>query len=123
VPDLFADELYAAAFNAMISTPNLREAIDFGGPEVGDLIQRLSVEDSDIEPIDVAGRLWQRYLERRIEECRREARFATESSQLRVLNDQMGWFKARVAELPEISTRTTAVEGLLAWFKGAASPS
>ena len=123
VPDLFGDELYAATFNAMISTANLREAIDFGGPEVGDLIQRLSVEDSDIEPIDVAGRLWQRYLERRIEDCRREARFATESSQLRVLNDQMGWFKARVAELPEISTRATAVEGLLAWFNGAASPS
>ncbi len=123
VPDLFADELYAATFNAMVSTANLREAIDFGGPEVGDLIQRLSVEDSNIEPIDVAGRLWQRYLERRIEDCRREARFATESSQLRVLNDQMGWFKAQVAELPEISTRATAVQGLLAWFNGAASPS
>lgn len=123
VPDLFADELYAATFNAMISTTNLREAIDFGGPEVGELVQRLSVEDSDIEPMDVAGRLWQRYLERRIEDCRREARFATESAQLRVLNDQMGWFKARVAELPEISTRATAVEGLLAWFNGAAPPS
>ena len=121
VPDLFADELYAATFNAMISTANLREAIDFGGPEVGDLIQRLSVEDSDIEPIDVAGRLWQRYLERRVEDCRREARFATEASQLRVLNDQMGWFKARVAELPEMNTRATAVEGLLAWFHGAPS--
>jgi len=123
VPDLFIDELYAATFNAMVSTPSLREAIDFGGPEVGELIQRLSVEDSDIEPIDVAGRLWQRYLERRIEDCRREARFATESSQLRVLNDQMGWFKARVAELPEINTRATAVEGLLAWFNEAVSPS
>jgi len=123
VPDLFLDELYAATFNAMISTANLREAIDFGGPEVGDLIQRLSVEDSDIEPIDVAGRLWQRYLERRIDDCRREARFVTESSQLRVLNDQMGWFKARVAELPEVNTRATAVAGLLAWFNEAVSPS
>lgn len=123
VADLFHDELYAATFNAMISTANLREAIDFGGPEVGDLIQRLSVEDSDIEPIDVAGRLWQRYLERRIDDCRREARFATESAQLRELNDQMGWFKARVAELPEIDTRAAAVEGLLAWFNGAVQPS
>lgn len=123
VPDLFLDELYAATFNAMISTGNLREAMDFGGPEVGDLVQRLSVEDSDIEPIDVAGRLWQRYLERRIDDCRREARFVTESSELRVLNDQMGWFKARVAELPEIQTRATAVEGLLAWFNGAVPPS
>jgi DNA primase len=122
VPDLFLDELYAATFNAIVSTANLREAIDFGGPEVGDLIQRLSVEDSEIEPIDVAGRLWQRYLERRIEDCRREARFATESSQLRTLNDEMGWFKARVAELPELDTRTTAVEGLLAWFNGAVPP-
>ncbi len=123
VPDVFLDELYAATFNAMVSTDSLREAIDFGGPEVGDLIQRLSVEDSDIEPIDVAGRLWQRYLERRIDDCRREARFATQPSELRVLNDQMGWFKARVAELPEIDTRAAAVEGLLVWFNGALPPS
>ena len=123
VQDVFLDELYAATFNAIVSTATLREAIDFGGPEVGDLIQRLSVEDSDIEPIDVAGRLWQRYLERRIEDCRREARFATESAELRVLNDQMRWFKARVAELPELDTRATAVEGLLAWFNGAVPPS
>lgn len=122
VPDVFLDELYAATFNAIVSTTNLREAIDFGGPEVGDLIQRLSVEDSEVEPIDVAGRLWQRYLERRIEECRRQARFVTESSELRTLNDEMGWFKARVAELPELDTRAPAVEGLLAWFNGAVPP-
>ncbi len=122
VPDLFLDELYAATFHAIVSTANLREAMEFGGPEVGELVQRLSVEDSEIEPIDVAGRLWQRYLERRIEDCRREARFATESSQLRELNDQMGWFKARVAELPELNTRAAAVEGLLVWFNGAKPP-
>lgn len=122
VPDLFRDELYAATYHAIVSTPNLREAMEFGGPEVGELVQRLSVEDSEIEPIDVAGRLWQRYLERRIEDCRREARFATESAQLRDLNDQMGWFKARVAELPELNTRAAAVEGLLAWFNGANPP-
>jgi DNA primase len=123
VADLFLDERYASTFNAIVSTGSLREAIEFGGPEVGDLIQRLSVEDSEIEPIDVAGRLWQRYLERRIEDCRRQARFVTESAELRTLNDQMRWFKARVAELPELDTRASAVEGLLAWFSGATSPS
>lgn len=123
VADLFVDERYASTFNAIVSTGSLREAIEFGGAEVGDLIQRLSVEDSEIEPIDVAGRLWQRYLERRIEDCRRQARFVTESAELRTLNDQMRWFKARVAELPELDTRASAVEGLLAWLNGATSPS
>lgn len=122
-PDLFADELYASAFHAIVSTSSLREAIEVGGPEVGDLIQRLSVEDSEVDPMDVAARLWQRYLERRIDDCRREARYATEAAELRSLNDQMGWFKARVAELPEPGTRAEAVEGLLVWFNGAVPPS
>ena len=118
VPDLFIDELFAATFHSIVSTASLREAMEFGGPEVGELIQRLSVEDSEIEPIDVAGRLWQRYLERRIEDCRRQARYATDPAELRSLNDQMGWFKTHVAELPELNTRASAVDELLAWFNG-----
>ncbi len=122
VEELFVDELYAATFRALESTATLHDAIEIGGPEIGDLVQRLSVQDTDVEGIDVAGRLWTRYVQRRIAECQRQAKMAADISQLRVINTEMGWFMARLQELPELHTKGPAVEGLLAWFNGATAP-
>jgi len=122
VTDLFVDELYAATFHALKSTESLHEAIQFGGPDVGDLIQRLSVQDTEVEGEDVAARLWQRYLESRIDDCRRQARSVVDTEDLRELNTGMGWFKEQVAKLLEPNTRAATVAGLLAWFNSAAEP-
>jgi len=121
VPELFTDEIYAATFHALSTTGSLHEAVDVGGPIVADLVQRLSVEDTEAEAIDVAARLWQRYLERRIQDCQRDAKSVATSEELGVLNAEMGWFKGQVEDLLELNSRAPAVQGLLVWFQGAAT--
>ncbi len=116
VPELFHDELYADTYGALVSHDSIPAAIAASDDEVGDLLQRLSVLDTDAEGMDVAGRLWQRYLERRVEDCVRDARMVSDPAQIRQLSEELAWFKSKIADLPEPDTRRPTVEGLLAWF-------
>ena len=115
-PELFADELCALTYELVSSTDSLHIAISEGGPEVGELLQRLSVEETDAEAIDVAGRLWERYLGRQIEHCRIEARSA-DADRYSELNQEMNWLKYRLEELRDEKARASAVETLLGWLR------
>ncbi len=81
---------------------------------MGDLIQRLSVEDSPNQPDDVAARLWARYLERRREECRQEIR--QPGADIGAVNQHLAWFTARLGELQDPARRASVVDALLGWL-------
>jgi len=114
VPELFTDDLCATVYDLVTTHPTLREAIEHGGPEVAGLVQRLSVEESDADPSDVAARLWERYLQRQIEQCRMSAREADGEAYAQLVED-MRWLRLRLEDLRESDRRAGAVACLLAW--------
>jgi DNA primase len=114
VADLFADEYCATVYALLSQYSSLHEVIEQGGPEVAELVQRLSVEESEADPLDVAGRLWERYLGRQIENCRLRAREA-DSALYALLVEEMKWLRLQLEDLREPDRRATAVKGLLGW--------
>ena len=114
VPELFADPLCATVYDLLLKFPSLHDVIENGGPEVGEMIQRLSVEESDADSLDVAGRLWERFLNKEIERCRLTAREA-DSDSYAALADDMVWFRHRLDDLREPDRKAAAVDDLLAW--------
>ncbi len=116
--ELFTDERSALVYELTGRHPTLHTAIAEGGPEVGDLLQRLSVEDTSSDPIDVAGLLWERYLATQIDLCRVEARSVSASSErFSELNQEMNWFKYRLEDLRDVKKKSSTVEALLAWIQ------
>ena len=116
--ELFDDERYAAAFDALAAGPDLHTAIAAGGPEVADLLQRLAVEESGAEPLDVVVRLWQEWLRREIAACTARGRDA-DLATMREIGPLQAWYKQVLEELGDVDHRTSAVQGLLAWFTAA----
>jgi DNA primase len=125
VPELFSDELYALVYALVTEAPTMHEVIERGGPEVAEVVYRLLAQEAEAshtsstlaplgDPMDVASRLWQRYLERQIERCRRDAREA-DSGAYALLVEDMKWLRLQLEDLREPERRATAVKGLLAW--------
>ena len=56
-PGLFTDDLNYAVYQALVSTPTLRDAVESADPAAADLLQRLAVEDTEADPADVVARL------------------------------------------------------------------
>ncbi len=54
---LFTDPLQRVAFHQLAEATTLHEAIDRADPEVGELLRRLAVEETEADPADVVGRL------------------------------------------------------------------
>lgn len=115
VPELFVDPLCATVYDLLLSSSSLHDAISDGGPEVAEMIQRISVEESDADPLDVAGRLWERFLETQIDECRLTARGA-DAETYAALADDMSWFRHRLDDLRAPERKAAAVDGLLTWM-------
>ncbi len=116
--ELFTDERSALVYELTGKHTTLHTAIAEGGPEVGDLVQRLSVEDTSSDPIDVAGLLWERYLAAQIDLCRVEARSVSAASErFSELNQEMNWFKYRLEDLRDVKKKASTVETLLAWIR------
>jgi len=116
VPELFADEMCATIFDLVAASDGLHEVIESGGPEVAETVQRLAVEESSAGADDVAGRLWERYLDRQIELCRLEARGA-DLALYSQLNDEMKWFRMRLEELRSFDQKASALQALLSWYR------
>jgi DNA primase len=114
VPELFTDELCATVHDLLGRFATLHEVIDSGGPEVAELVHRLSVEESEADAMDVASRLWERYLDRQIEQCRLAARTADTDAYAQLVDD-MKWFRLRREDLREPDRKASTVEGLLGW--------
>jgi hypothetical protein len=78
-------------------------------------VHRLSVEETDAEAVDVASRLWERFLEREIEQCRLAARDVDAATYAQLVDD-MRWFRLQLEDLREPERKASTVEGLLGWM-------
>jgi DNA primase len=114
-PTLFGDAVNRSAYEAIVSTPSLRDAVEAADPAASDLLQRLAVEETEAEPDDVVARLVE-------EAARRElsiiqfAVVAADEETVFAHSSDMAWLKMRMEELREPATRIGAVEQLLAWL-------
>jgi DNA primase len=113
VEAMFTDELHAAAFRALANASTLHDAIEHADPGAAALLQRLAVEDSDVDPDDVVVRLLDQIVSREIvalEHRTRESEDIEESAAL------MSWLKLTREQLYDPTTRVDAAERLVAWL-------
>jgi DNA primase len=115
VADLFDDDRCAAAYQALVDSGDLRQALGPAGPEVAELLQRLAVEDTEAEPVDVVSLLWKAWLGREIAQCAAQGRSA-DLATFAELNARQSWYKHQLEAVTDPQRRSAAVEGLLAWL-------
>jgi DNA primase len=114
-PALFADPVNRSAYEALASSPSLREALEAVDAAPADLLQRLAVEESEAESDDVMARLVEEAARRELATIQFEVVAADEDTVFARSAD-MAWLKMRMEELREPDTRLDAVEQLLAWL-------
>ena len=114
IPDLFEDQMCATVYDLMSKFGSVHLAIDHGGPEVAEFVQRISVQQSEADPMDVVALLWRRYLGRLMDDARLEARNATGDAYALLAKD-IEWFRLQVEDLQEPAQKASTVEGLLGW--------
>lgn len=117
VPELFTDELAATVFDLLGRHEKLHEVIDAGGPEVGELVQRLSVEETMATPVEVAARLWEPYLERMMSDWKAALADAPESEQADIFREHT-WLRLKMEEVRDPSRQARAIADLLVWIEG-----
>jgi hypothetical protein len=106
---LFQDELHVAAFRALATSMTLQEAVEAGGPEVGGLLQRLAVEDTDDDPESVIAILALGAAQRAISRLESEIRA---SGAVGPSQKTIEWLKLRINEWPA----PDATRQLVAWL-------
>ena len=112
---LFTDDLSYAVYQALVSTPTLRDAMESADPAAADLLQRLAVEDTEADPANVMERLVEEAARRELVIIQSEVVSADESMMFE-RSAEMAWVKLRMEELREPSTAAEAVEQLLPWL-------
>src|SRR6266513_794047 len=106
---LFADELTAAAYRALMGTDTLHDALEVADPAAADLLQRLAVEEPHQEPDDVVGRLAREAGIRALRELEVAARDADDPA---AFAPAMGWLKLTVEELRDPRSAVDASDRL-----------
>ncbi|MEM8926316.1 MAG: DNA primase [Actinomycetota bacterium] len=114
VPELFTDQMCATVYDLLSKFPSLHDVIDHGGPEVAEFVHRLSVQESQVDPVDPVALLWRSYLERLMDEARLAARSA-EGDHFAHLARDIEWYRLQLEDLQEADRKAPTVEGLLAW--------
>ncbi|MEL6980948.1 MAG: DNA primase [Actinomycetota bacterium] len=115
VPELFSDELFAATYELLGRCDSLHEVIESGGPEMAELVQRLSVDESQADPSDVSALLWKPYLERLMSEAKAALATAEPDRQTELVQEHT-WLRLRLEEIGEPSQQAGAIAELLAWM-------
>jgi DNA primase len=110
---LFTDEVELGAYRALASAATLHEAIDVADPEASELLQRLAVEEVDVDPDDVLSLLVAEATQRALHEVEADARV---SSDPLAAAETVGWLKLRLEESREAPTRRPALEQLVAFL-------
>jgi DNA primase len=112
---LFADEVALAAYNALASAATLREAIDAAEPEASALLQRLAVEEDDVDADvdDVVGRLARLAGGRALTELQASAREANDPAEYA---PAVGWLKLTIEELGRPHSAVDASDRLVRWL-------
>jgi len=116
--ELFSDELCAAAFHYYSVSENLHEAIETSGPEVGELLHKVSVDSSTAEALDVASLLWMAYLERLMNTTRSHNPTGELDSDT---VEQHTWMRMRLEELKDQKSQESVVSELVSWLSSESS--
>lgn len=110
---LFTDPVHSSAFRALASASTLHEAIDAAEPEAAELLQRLAVEEVDVEADDVLALLVSEAALRALQGVEREAQLSDDPLAAAEL---FGWIKLRLEELREVDTRRSATAALVTFL-------
>ncbi len=116
VPELFNDELSALIYDLLSRHSKLHEVIEAGGPEVAEIVQRLSVEETQATAIDVAARLWEPYLERLMAEWKAALASAPAEEQQEIFREHT-WLRLKLEEVRDPSRQAQAIGDLLGWIE------
>jgi DNA primase len=109
-PALFRDEVQRAAFQALVDSDDLHEAIDSSAPPVRALLVRLTVEEPVGEPIEVMLQLVREAARRELPLMAAEARTSPAAGQEAA--DVAAW----VQQLDDPDRSAEATSGLVAWL-------
>ncbi len=114
VADVFSNDRLAELFALLIDHGDVTAAIAQADGEDADLLYRLAVGSADTDPLDVACRLWTRFIEaQRHDRLRRPLEgFEAESSELVA---EMRWFQETLEALQDPGSQEVTVGELLAW--------
>jgi DNA primase len=107
---LFTDEVELAAYRALASASTLHDAIEQADPDAAELLQRLAVEEVDVEADDVLALLVGELVQRSLHEVEAEARSSADPL---AASETHGWLKLRLEELRDTTTRRAALEVLV----------
>jgi hypothetical protein len=110
---LFADELTAAAYRALMTTESLHDALEVADPAAADLLQRLAVEEPTQEVDNVVGRLAREAGIRALVELDAAARDADDPA---AFAPAIGWLKLTVEELRDPGSAVDASDRLVRWL-------
>lgn len=117
---LFSHVLAVNAFSVLKETADLHEAVDRADPQVGELLQRLAVEESDADPDDVTIRLVERAVQRELRELQSEMRQAPPEDQA-AYSPAIAWLKLGLERMraDDVTRKEAALEAeerLVAWL-------
>jgi len=112
---LFADDRHLAAYRALAdpTTTSVHDAVERADPEAATLLQRLAVEDTDADPVDVTALLVEARTREVISDLEAEARAADDPLEYAPIT---GWLGNRINELREPATSLDAIEQLVPWL-------
>lgn len=113
--DVFVDEHLGDLFALLVGGKDLNTAIESADPEGADLLYRLAVETPEAEPLDVAARMWTRFLERERDHRLRTLEFGDDQHQ-QLLQQELRWFQQTLEALQEPGSQEATVAQLLAWL-------
>ncbi len=111
---LFSNAVQRAGYEALASSATLHEAIDRAEPAAAALLERLAVEDTDVNADEVVTRLVELAALRALGELESDAR-ASEARFLE-LAPITTWLRLKIEELRQPATAVEAVDGLLPWL-------
>jgi DNA primase len=110
---LFTDEVELAAYRSLAAAATLRDAIEQADPDAAELLQRLAVEEVDVEAEDVLALLVGEAAGRSLHALEAEARISPDPL---TSAEVVGWLKLRLEELREVDSRRSALEQLVAFL-------
>lgn len=123
---LFDHILARTAFALLRESADVHEAIDRADPQVGDLLQRLAVEETEADPDDVTIRLVERAVQKQLQELQSEMRQAPPENQAGYIPIitwlKLGLERMRVDDVTQRDAAIEAEERLVGWLAERAAP-
>ena len=117
---LFAHPLARSAFDALSAANTFADAVEAADPQAADLLLRLAVEETDVDPDDIMIRLVERAGQRALQELQSEMRQADPADQA-AYAPTVAWLKLALETMraDDVDRRVAAVEAeerLVGWI-------